>query len=216
MPQSVQRRRAITLAPHKVVVDTTGVAQARQQFEDTQCALLADLLDPALLNMLRPRLEQTAWSDFAHGSIGTEVVSADLHAGSMLHFAINAPVVIEAVRAICGCNEITWFDGRIFRMDPAAGHYDSWHDDFLEARLVGMSINLSFEPYEGGEFEIRRKKTNTPIGRIANSIPGDASLFRLSSDLEHRVAPLAGTSARTAFAGWFRSGEPDLLARLRR
>lgn len=178
--------------------------------------LLQGLLGPALLDLLRPRLEHTAWSDFAHGSIGTEVVSEDVHAVSMLHFAINSPAAIDAIRTICTCDDITWFDGRIFRMDPSAGHYDSWHDDFLDGRLIGMSVNLSFEPYEGGQFEIRRKNTDAPLGRIANLVAGDASLFRLAGDLEHRVAPLAGTRPRTAFAGWFRRGQPGLLARLRR
>lgn len=211
----MQTPPAVTLTPHAVVVDAEAIVQARHDFAEKQCVLLNGLLGPALLNLLSPRLERSTWSDFEHGGIGTEVVAADPHATSLLHFAINAPAAIHAFRAITGCDDFNWFDGRIFRMDPAAGHYDSWHDDFVHERLVGMSINLSAEPYEGGEFEIRRKRTDAILGRIANRVPGNASLFRLGPDLEHRVAPLSGTHARTAFAGWFRRDQPDLLSRLR-
>jgi hypothetical protein len=43
---------------------------------------------------------------------------------------------------------------------------------------------------------------------------GDATLFRIGDDLEHRVMPVKSGSVRVAYAGWFLSGMPDLRATL--
>lgn len=40
---------------------------------------------------------------------------------------------------------------------------------------------------------------------------GDALIFRISGELKHRVAPMEGDEAKTAFAGWFRSDLPDFF-----
>jgi hypothetical protein len=207
--------QAITLTPRDVVIDAGSLPRLQSHFDKHHCLLLEDLLETSLLQLLRPRLECGGWSEFLHGSIGSEVVLYDEQALGILHFAVNAPAVIDAVRTIARAPQITWFDGRIFRMDPKQGHHDSWHDDFARERVVGMSVNLSFGGFDGGEFEIREKGNRDPLSRISNLSVGNASLFRISPVLEHRVAPLRGERARTAFAGWFRSGEPDLLARLR-
>jgi hypothetical protein len=211
----VQFPRAITLTPRDVVVDAGALQTLKHRFERDQCVLLPGLLGAALLELLRPRLDASTWSSRQHGEIGSEAVCDDVQALGMLHFAVNAPALIDAIRRISGCMDITWFEGRIFRMNPAAGHHDSWHDDAGRDRLVGMSVNLSFEGFDGGEFEIRPKGSTETLGRISNLVAGNASLFRIAPHLEHRVAPLTGPRARTAFAGWFHRGEPDLLMRLR-
>jgi hypothetical protein len=205
----------IALGPCGVAVDAGAVLRLRDEFRVQHCVLLEGLLDHALLDLLRPRLAAGTWADFTHEGIGTEVILNDDLALNILHFAINAPAVLDAVRVISDCPDITWYDGRIFRMDPAAGHYDSWHSDVMDGRLIGMSVNLSFAGYEGGEFEMREVSTDRRVGKIANHTLGNASLFRIDGQFQHRVGALAGTRPRTAFAGWFKSGPPALMTRLR-
>src|SRR5262249_29872674 len=38
---------------------------------------------------------------------------------------------------------------RIHRLEAGGRHFDSWHTDLDESRTLGMSVNLSAEPYEG-------------------------------------------------------------------
>jgi hypothetical protein len=78
-----------------------------------------------------------------------------------------------------------------------------WHADLHAGHQVGMSVNLGAEPFDGGVFEIRRAGTTAPLDAIANVGAGDAILFSIADDLEHRVTPMRGAVAKTAFAGWF-------------
>jgi hypothetical protein len=50
---------------------------------------------------------------------------------------------------------------------------------------------------------------------FANTTPGDATLFRISDSLVHRVTSLTGSQPKTAFAGWFVANEASLADRLR-
>lgn len=204
----------ITLRTGDVVVDGNRIQALKEEFQRCHCVLLRGLLDGAVLDLLRPRIELQEWVDRDHDGIGKEKILDDPYALNLLHFAINAPKFLETVISISGCDQVTWFDGRIYRMEPRADHYDSWHDDVHGSRLVGMSINLSFARYEGGEFEIRKRGASDSTC-IANKTVGDATLFRIQSGIQHQVKPVNGTAARTAFAGWFKSGKPDLLDRLR-
>jgi hypothetical protein len=46
---------------------------------------------------------------------------------------------------------------------------------------------------------------------LANTIksgPLDASIFRISPNLEHRIPDLEGSKPKIAFAGWFRTDAP--------
>jgi hypothetical protein len=90
------------------------------------------------------------------------------------------------------------------------GHYDSWHDDMVEDRLVAMSINLSTDVYLGGVLQIREKNSQQVIQEVANIGLGDAIVFRLAHSLQHRITDVQGKVPKTAFAGWFRS-QPEFL-----
>jgi hypothetical protein len=43
--------------------------------------------------------------------------------------------------------------------------------------------------------------------RFVNKGFGDAIVFRIGGNLEHRVAPVRGAVPKIAFAGWFRPSE---------
>ena len=103
-------------------------------------------------------------------------------------------------------------------MAPGADHFDSWHADVGTThrdRLVGMSINLSPRPYQGGAFLLREEASGEIICALSNIGPGDAICFRISSALKHMVTPLVGKEPKTAFAGWFRSGDRDFYSALK-
>jgi hypothetical protein len=100
-------------------------------------------------------------------------------------------------------------------MTAAASHYDKWHDDNIENRVIGMSINLSTEPYSGGLFQLRLRESGRILTEIANIGRGDALLFKISANLQHRVSDIEGDKSKTAFAGWFLSNSPQLFDEIR-
>jgi hypothetical protein len=90
-------------------------------------------------------------------------------------------------------------------------HRFNWHDDLPEnpTRRIGITINLSENPYEGGLFELRKKKTQQILTRHRHEKPGSALIFDVSDALEHRVWPVTSGGPRRIFAGWFLVGDPS-------
>lgn len=177
----------------------------RSQFRERDCAVLRDFLQPALLEELLPRVEQSGFRPRAHGHIGTEdsmEVGGPLAA---LLLAANDPRLFEFVMDVTGCGAIGCFDGRVYRLDPARGHGDSWHSDVGDNRLVAMSVNLTTERYEGGLLQIRDQLSGEVTAEVGGTELGDAVIFRIEERLRHRVSPVKGDVPRIAFAGWFKS-----------
>jgi hypothetical protein len=85
-----------------------------------------------------------------------------------------------------------------------------------EDRLIGMSLNLSRTPFDGAAFQLRDRHSNQMLYEVANTGSGDAIIFRLASHLQHRNTELTGSATKTAFAGWFRSHQPDYYSSIRR
>ncbi len=120
-----------------------------------------------------------------------------------LQLLFNDAALFDVVGRITGCAGLRCFDGRVYRLQSEAGHYDSWHSDAGKNRCVAVSVNLSPQPYDGGRLEIRHA-SSTAADYVVSPAPfGSAVMFRISPALRHRVTPVTGTQPRTAFAGWF-------------
>lgn len=184
----------------------------RAEFQTTHTARLSGLLGPELVHAVDEGLHRGTWIDHEHEGLGREVILDDKRTIALLHFVANTPVFLGLVREITGCDAITRFEGRVYRMMPGSDHYDSWHHDALAHRVVGMSLNLGSKPYAGGTFQLRKEGEHTISHELPNRVPGDAILFRISPALEHRVMPVRGTEPKTAFAGWFFSGGADFFS----
>ena len=152
------------------------------------------------------------WITHEHEGLGREVILEDVRTLALLHFVANTPPFLGLVREFTGCDSITRFEGRVYRMMPGSDHYDSWHHDAIAHRVVGMSLNLGPTPYTGGTFQLRKEGEHAVRQELPNTVPGDAILFRISPALEHRVTPVLGTEPKTAFAGWFVSDGSDFFS----
>ena len=183
------------------------------QFDGEHCVRLPGFLDAELLSFVQKLVERARFDVRVHENIGVELCLTDDVALDLLHFLSNNPVLFGVVRQITGCSRIGCFLGRVYRMVPGAGHYDSWHSDTVAHRLVGMSVNLGTHVYDGGVFSLREASSKKLLCEAVNTGPGDAIAFRIAPYLEHRVTPLEGTMPKTAFAGWFHS-EPQFLSLL--
>jgi hypothetical protein len=191
----------------------------REEFREMHTVRLPGLLVAGLLEIVLARLALGAWIDNdhveGHEGIGREVILKDAVAFNLLHLVTNAPDFLGLIRDVTGCDEITRFEGRTYRMVPGKDHYDSWHSDAMGGRMVGMSLNLGVRPCVGGAFQLRESEGTKVLREIRNPVPGDAVLFRISQDLVHRVERLEGTEPRTAFAGWFVRGGVDYFSMVR-
>lgn len=181
-----------------------------EEFATRHCVVLRGLMGPAVFAELAAELEA---ADFHHRQIGDIAGELSIDEGrapvARLNFLANDPGLYRTIEAITGVRPIRRFDGRVYRRTESPDHFDSWHDDLhVPSNLVPMSVNLSPEPYGGGELAIRERDSGRILHEIRNVGPGDAIVFRIAPGLQHRVGPVIGPVAKTAFAGWFRSGPP--------
>jgi hypothetical protein len=192
------------------------LARLRTQFACDQCILLPRLIDADLLHTIQRRIDESEFRPFIHEGIGHDSNLVDQFTVHMLFFLTNDPRFLQIVRGITACAAIDAFHGRVYRMDPASSNRDSWHDDMIENRLVGMSLNLSTRPFRGAAFQLRDRHSTRILREVANTGGGDAIVFKLASHLQHRNTDVTGTAPKTAFAGWFRSHQPDYHSWIRR
>jgi hypothetical protein len=185
----------------------------RAEFDRQHCIRLPGLLEPALLNFVRDRLEEAEFNERTHDDIGAELCLRHDVVLDLLHFLANDHKLFTLVQQLTGCDHIGCFVGRIYRMVPGSGHYDSWHSDTRDHRLIGLSLNLGTPGYEGGVFQLRERRSKDILCEVANTGSGDAILFRIAGDLIHQVTPVEGTTPKTAFAGWFHA-RPEFLSLL--
>jgi Rps23 Pro-64 3,4-dihydroxylase Tpa1-like proline 4-hydroxylase len=126
----------------------------------------------------------------------------------LFRFILNDPQLFAIVDSLTGCGPIGCFTGRVYRRRASTRpgeQYYPWHNDIADDRMIGLSINLGREPFRGGVLQVRDAVTHAPIVEIANTVFGDAVLFRISDALEHQVTPVEGRVMRTVMAGWFRA-----------
>jgi hypothetical protein len=191
------------------------VARLRTRFVREQCILLPGFIEPDLLRTIQQRIDVSEFRRFVSDGIAQDSTLVDPLTIHLLFFLTNDPPFLRIVREITACAEIDSFEGRVYRMDPALPDTDSWHDDMCENRMIGMSVNLSTTPFEGSRFQLRDRRSNQVLYEIANTGSGDAIVFRLAAHLQHRNTELTGSAPKTAFAGWFRSHQPDYYSSIR-
>jgi hypothetical protein len=205
----------IQLTRSGTVISIDDVARLRTRFESEQCVLLPNLIEPALLGAIQRRIDESEFHPFVSEGIGHDSNLVDQLTVQTLSFLTNDPPFLQIIREITGCTPIDSFQGRVYRMDPALLSTDSWHDDMSENRIVGLSLNLSRSAFEGGVFQLRDRRSNRLLHEVANTGSGDAIIFSLAAHLQHRNTGMIGSVPKTAFAGWFRSHQPDYYSSIR-
>ena len=188
----------------------------RRQFDREHFVRLPQLLEPSLLSFIQTEIERGEFYERIHEGIKSNkelCLKQNTAYGALLLF-MNDDNLFRVIQSIAQCAAIRCFEGRIYRLVPGQGHHDAWHGDLAEDRLVALSINLSTEPYEGGTLQIRDAASGSTVREVSNPGRGDAVLFRLAPQLQHRITEIEGTARKTAFAGWFKA-QPDFLTLLK-
>jgi hypothetical protein len=189
-----------------ITADADALPGGRSAFAARHVLRLPALLSPSLFRVLGDELATAAFAAVDRGFYAEERLER-CALWNHLVFLANDPALFRVIEHLTGCDPIGSFMGRVYKRSPD-GHFDDWHSDTAQDRLIGMSVNLGSEPYEGGALRLRERATQHVVFDGANVGRGDAVLFRISTDLEHMVTAVEGRVPRTAFAGWFRRA-PD-------
>ena len=185
----------------------------RDRFATEHCVVLRNMLETTLLEQIQRNIERAQWHSTAKTNLytdsgaewATELTLDDPITINVIDFLLNHSGFLNVIRIITGCNQISDFNnGRIYRMVASHQHYISWHNDLNDkTRQAGFSMNLSTGVFRGGAFELRNCSTKKLLAQVDNTGLGDALLFRISGDLEHRVTPIMEGVPKTACTGWF-------------
>ncbi len=194
-----------------------ALTRARDAFRHQHAVRLPALFPAALLSQLLPYVRRATFAPRVHDRLhrpATDAWIPDPAVAARFGFALNHPRLFDVIRDITDCDPIASFHALIYTLRAGAGHADHWHDDLDGNRLVGLSVNLGDEPYQGGVFQIRDRETEAVLHSEHNTGAGDALLFRIADGFQHRVSDVTGPAPRLTLAGWFQRS-PDYVGLLR-
>jgi hypothetical protein len=199
----------IQLTQTTLLAELVDIARLRLEFAETGCALMPGFLAPDIVRPLMEwvksaRFEETQETDHHRGVFGTTLAAPGTEpALFLLKFILNRKDLYRFSEEVTGCERIANFHGRLHRTVANTSQHIDWHQDLVEGRTLGISINLSSEVYTGGVFEIR-----DPGRRVTAAVrrgdPGDACLFRIDRGWQHRLTTVE-SGCRTVGVGWFRT-----------
>lgn len=203
-PTAIDDLIVVSRTETRIAVDPVRLAQARAQFARTSVVVLRGVLAPSLLAWVRQSVASGEFRRKVHAASGVEDCMVNNEAIWMLRFLLGAPDVLRLVEAVTGQQPLTKAQLRVYRFLPGTDHAHDWHDDLGEGRRLGLSVNLSDTMFEGGRLQLRQRESGEVLSDVHNTGAGDAAIFRLGRDVQHRVLPVTGAFPRVALAGWFR------------
>lgn len=195
----------------KVLV--TDIEKLRSEFASQSCVLLPQLIEPSLLEHLRRQVATarlvTKFEGDDNERFGKVLfVPQTEPALFVFKLLMNNRRLFQAIEEITQCLPIGNFFGRLHSSVPGGNHHIAWHGDNADHRLLGLTVDLSTADYEGGVFQLRQKTSEAIICEVPRRQSGDAFVFRISPDLQHRLTVIESGGPRTVGVGWFRA-QPD-------
>lgn len=191
----------------------TEILLLQQEFKEKRCIVLPQLVEKKLLEKTLQGISKGEFFENDHDQLQNGLYTLENTLKSkniathLIHFIINNKELFKVIQQITGCREIKSFKGRIYQLEPNSEHRLDWHEDtFDPVRILGISMNLSKEPYEGGVFQIKRKESDDILREIPCGHLSDTHIFDISNSLLHRVTQTTGKHPRVAAAGWFTDG----------
>ena len=195
------------------VSSSEEIGRLAETFARCHAVRLPQFLEPALLDTVSRAVAASRFTERVHDHLDPPAIDLGLddpatHGRLLVLF--NDAGLFRVVESVTGCGPIGVFQGTVYRMVAGQHHLDSWHDDLMGTRLVALTLNLSPEGYAGGVLQIRTTNPPTLVHEVANTGFGDAIVFRIAGDFEHRLTPVEPGPAKIAWTGWFRR-EPSFL-----
>ncbi|MBK9239965.1 MAG: 2OG-Fe(II) oxygenase [Acidobacteria bacterium] len=176
----------------------------RRRFAADGVLALPQILAQPFLTVLLERVDQSTFGEDVVGRIGTRHVERPQRVGRILSLALHGRPLLDWLEVVTGCVPLRAVTGLVAQHGPNSADALHWHDDMNDrARKLAIVINLSGRPFQGGQFQLRRKGSDGLLLAFDHVEPGSALLFAVRPELEHRVLPVTGTNPRRVYAGWF-------------
>lgn len=178
---------------------------ARTLFARDQAIIWPNVFEPVLLSRLTALIARATYRSQEIPGVGHREVEQGGLASTAILVALRRRELWTWLESVTGCPPIGAVEGQIAQTRVRAGDGLDWHDDMVgdRKRLLGITIGLGDEAYSGGDFHLRRVADKTELLGFRHDVPGRGLVFRVSSDLQHRLDPLTGGGPRRIFAGWF-------------
>lgn len=197
---------------NKIQIPENRIEQLIKEYEETHCIFLPDFVEKYVLQNMLTKLSKTQFQNKVEkegdDEFGKVLALSSKDPGVFtFHLLMNDPNLFLLLERITKCNKIGNFMGRIHRSVGDEKHEIDWHGDNSDTRLLAITLNLGTELYSGARFQIRKKGTQTVLREFGQTNAGDAFIFRIRPDLEHRLSPVED-GIRTVGVGWFRA-QPD-------
>ncbi|HEY0302190.1 MAG TPA: 2OG-Fe(II) oxygenase [Rhizomicrobium sp.] len=207
MPLAFAMPPRVRILPSQTVIDSDPQADALAAalFAERHMLELPGLLGddlPALFAQMRRNARFVPDGD---AKVGQRLLEEPPRLGTALCFLLKRQPLRAWLEQITGIGPLVTVGGATAQFLAGGGHQLEWHNDLVadQARLLGVTVNLGSEPYEGGRFELRRRKETALLAHYDHRQFGSALMFRVSRDLMHRVTPVTEGGPRTVFGGWF-------------
>lgn len=198
---AARRPFVIDAARTTILVDA---ADYRAEFRIIPALLLEGIFDPPLLDRLLTRAGTSQFMPNHVADVGYREVADDRSIAAVLSVLLGRPTLARWLETVAGVPPLRGVAGAFAQSQAGAVNGLTWHDDRIDPlRALGVVVNLSREPYEGGTFEMRTKGASRPMLVHHHDKPGMTLIFAVRPDLEHRVTPVTVGGPRQVFAGWF-------------
>lgn len=198
---------------NSLYIDQSKIEDYKEEYKNTHCVFLPGFVAQDALNSIVNKLSVTEFEtriekDEHTGEFGKVLLLPPNNPVPFIfHLLMNNKTLFKQLENITGCESIGNFMGRIHRSEGGEQHEIEWHGDNSDTRLLAMTLNLGRERYTGAKFQMRKKGTENIIREFGQTEPGDAFIFQIHTELQHRLS-LVEEGRRTVGVGWFRA-KPD-------
>src|SRR5258705_3575769 len=140
--------------------DPDTISRTREAFARQHLVRIPSFLAPDLLDNIVRLVDGAEYQRRIHPDMD-DALDVSLESPGVrwfLIFLMNDPHLFSAIQDLTGCDEIGFFYPVVYKIVPGEGHFDRWHDDAAGGnRMIGISINLGRDAFEGGLLQIRHK-----------------------------------------------------------
>jgi hypothetical protein len=179
------------------------IAALRERFARHRCLVLPRFLSPSLLARLRGISDSARFEREDVGKVGQRLIEPSGRAGAGLSLLMGNRAFLDLLESVTMAAPLARVTGAVARHGLQERSALDWHDDMSAPdRKLGITIDLGSPSYQGGAFELRRKRQASLLVRFTHDMPGSALVFLVGPDFEHRLTPVTSGGPRTVFAGW--------------
>lgn len=157
-------------------------------------------------------MAQSAAAQFIHNDVehvGTREIEQPQRVGKLISLLLARPEMLRWLERVTQVGPLRAVSGQLAQTRANGSDELVWHDDLSDlTRKLAVVINLSSANFEGGLFELRRKRSKEVLVSQKYHKPGSMMIFAVEPGLEHHVTPLLSGGPRRVYAGWYLS-EPE-------